>query len=93
MAQIDDSLSTIEADPNSIPADGSSTSDVTVTLVNEDGDQLTSGGDNVTLFTNGGLPRRGDLGQWGRDLLGGADLVHQPGDGRYQRRSQRLGDG
>ncbi|MDZ7773797.1 MAG: invasin domain 3-containing protein [Balneolaceae bacterium] len=51
---IDDSLSTIEADPNSIPADGSSTSDVTVTLVNEDGDQLTSGGDNVTLFTNAG---------------------------------------
>ena len=43
--------STITADPTSIPADGVSTSTITVELRDDDGNRLTEGGDTVTLST------------------------------------------
>ncbi|MGH7563977.1 MAG: invasin domain 3-containing protein [Gemmatimonadota bacterium] len=43
--------SRITADPTSIPADGSSTSTITVLLIDANGEPLTTGGDTVTLST------------------------------------------
>ncbi len=56
--------STITADPVAIPADGSSTSTITVRLIDAGGASLTSGGDRVTLSatqgTLGPVTDRGD---------------------------------
>ena len=52
---IDSAKTTITADPTEITADGSSTSTITVQLVNTDGDNLTIGGATVTLSTDAGL--------------------------------------
>jgi uncharacterized repeat protein (TIGR01451 family) len=49
--------SMIDASPTSIPADGVSTSTITVQLFDANGNPLTSGGDNVALSTS-----RGSLG-------------------------------
>jgi adhesin/invasin len=46
--------STITANPTSIPADGTSTSTITVQLKDASGSNLTSGGDAVTLSTTAG---------------------------------------
>jgi adhesin/invasin len=46
--------STITANPTSIPADGTSTSTITVQLKDGSGSNLTSGGDTVNLFTTAG---------------------------------------
>jgi len=59
--------SRIEADPHSIPADGSSTAAVTVFLKDAFGNELTSGGDNVVLQTT----------------LGSLSPVVDNGDGTY----------
>ena len=48
----DPSTSTITADPTSIPADGSSTSAINVQLKDANANNLTTGGDTVTLSTN-----------------------------------------
>ncbi len=46
--------SIISANPTAIPADGASTSTITVQLFDAAGNPLTSGGDTVALSTNGG---------------------------------------
>ena len=48
----DETLSTITASPTSIAADGSSTSTITIQLVDSYGNNLTVGGDTVTIATN-----------------------------------------
>jgi len=56
--------STIDASPTSIVADGESTATITVQLRDGDGEDLTSGGDDVTLSTSagslGGVTDNGD---------------------------------
>ncbi|MGW9157085.1 invasin domain 3-containing protein [Microbacterium sp. NPDC055665] len=59
--------STIEVSPSSIPADGTTSSMVTVTARDVDGDPITVGGDTVTMST--------DLGELG--------AVTDNGDGTY----------
>ena len=46
--------STITANPTAIPADGNSTSTITVQLKDADGNNLTSGGEDVLITTNKG---------------------------------------
>ncbi|MEM6721737.1 MAG: Ig-like domain-containing protein [Bacteroidota bacterium] len=46
--------STITANPSAIPANGSSTSTITVQLKDADGNNLTTGGENVQITTNKG---------------------------------------
>ena len=60
--------STITADPTSIPADGTSTSTITVQLKDQYGNNLTTGGDTVTISA--------DIGS----LI---DIVTDNGDGTY----------
>ncbi|ACQ81027.1 Ig domain protein group 1 domain protein [Beutenbergia cavernae DSM 12333] len=50
----DPGTSTIEADPTSIVADGASTSTVTVTLLDANGNPVTAGGDDVVVSTDAG---------------------------------------
>lgn len=59
--------STIVASPAAIVADGSSTAEVTVTLFDENGDQIVIGGDEVTLSTT----------------LGALSPVSDDGEGTY----------
>ncbi len=51
----DPTTSTITPSPDSVPADGTSTSTITVQLKYSNGDNLTSGGDQVELFTTRGI--------------------------------------
>ncbi|WP_221584777.1 invasin domain 3-containing protein [Microbacterium sp. G2-8] len=50
----DAETSTIAADPETVQADGVSTSTITVTLFDEDGNPLPVGGDSVTISTTAG---------------------------------------
>jgi adhesin/invasin len=52
--EVDAEQSYITADPDSLPADGSSTAIVTVQAVYDNGDPMTSGGHTVTLYTTAG---------------------------------------
>jgi hypothetical protein len=51
----DPARSTITANPTTIVADGSATSTITVQLVDANGNDLTTGGDNVTLAATAGM--------------------------------------
>jgi len=51
---VDPEQSYIMVDPDTLPADGSSTADITVQAVYSDGEPMTSGGHSVVLYTTAG---------------------------------------
>ncbi|MFU8811861.1 MAG: invasin domain 3-containing protein [Balneolaceae bacterium] len=74
---VDFNTTTITAAPQQVPADGASTSTITVQLNDEYGNNLTTGGETITLTTDAGTLSNGSLS--GETSLTAMDQ----GDGRY----------
>jgi hypothetical protein len=60
-AGVDFTVSEVTANPTRIVANGNSTSDITVTLRDEFGNQVNSGGENIELTTTSGLLSNGTV--------------------------------